>query len=188
MNLPGEPASPDLLERAGWLLLGVLSLTIVLLAVFRPTDPGAILDDIRLAAGFDRYQAALNEGHRLHRTAVAELRMSREDGEEGSRQRAYRHFGEAVRHFDVARGEAEGFHEDQRAQTAMAKTYYAWATELHREGTGAWYRRNDEETLRRARSVVDRALALPNIPGSDRNDLEELGTRIDRALTPWPIL
>ena len=35
---------------------------------------------------------------------------------------------------------------------------------------------------------VDQALALPNLTGEQRVRLEDLRTRIDRALTPWPIL
>ena len=60
-------------------------------------------------------------------------------------------------------------------------------TPLHEDGTGKWYQRNDERTLRAAREIVDRGLALPDIPGDQRVELEELGTRIDRAITPWPI-
>jgi hypothetical protein len=63
-----------------------------------------------------------------------------------------------------------------------------WAKALLDEGTGPWYRGNDEETLERARAVVDEALALPNLTGEQRVRLEDLRTRIDRALTPWPIL
>jgi hypothetical protein len=95
---------------------------------------------------------------------------------------------QAAARYEIARAEAEGFYEDQRAQSRLARTYHLWARSLHEDGTGEWYQRNDEETLRRAREIVDQALALPDIPGDQRVELEELGTRIDRALTPWPIL
>ena len=56
-----EPAStaerPDPLERAGWALLVLLTLAVVAMALFRPTDPAGVLNEIRLAAGFDRIEA-----------------------------------------------------------------------------------------------------------------------------------
>ncbi|MGH7549846.1 MAG: hypothetical protein ACREMD_05005 [Gemmatimonadota bacterium] len=177
---------PGPLEWAGWALLSLLTLSIALLALLRPTNPDAIVNEIRLAAGFDRYQAAMDEGDRLFARAAAEFRLSRAGEVDLSTE--YGMLAEAARRFQQAREEAEGFGEDQRAQIRLLEVYHAWAKALHAEGTGAWYERNDEETLRRARALVDRGLALPNITGEQRVRMEELGTRIDRALTPWPIL
>ncbi|HJU86822.1 MAG TPA: hypothetical protein VJ788_05600 [Gemmatimonadota bacterium] len=175
------------LEGAGWGLLALLTAAALALAVLRPTDPAGVLNEIRLAAGFDRYEAAMDEGDRIHSTVVAELRRSPKDDIEG-RESLYGMLEEAASRYEVARRESEGFYEDQRAQDRLARTYLLWARSLHEDGTGAWYERNDEQTLRRARAIVDRGLALPDIPGDRRVDLEEMGTRIDRALTPWPIL
>ena len=170
----------------GWALLVLVSLTIVLLAVFRPTHPTTIINEIRLAAGFDRYQAAMDEGDRLFGRATAEFRMS--EAGETDLSAEYGMLAEAARRFQQARGEAEGFGEDQRAQIRLLEVYYVWARALHAEGTGKWYQRNDRETLEQARARVDQGLALPNITGEQRVRMEELGTKIDRALTPWPIL
>lgn len=181
-----DPGAPDALEWAGWGALAALTAAILLLAIFRPTSPGQLMDEIRLAAGVDRYQAAMNEGDRLYSTGRAELRMVGSDL--AARQSLYRMFAESIRHFQTAREEAEGFYEDQRAQNGMADSYYAWAQALHEEASGPWYQPNDRPTLRRARELVDEALALPSITGDRRAALEELGKRIDRAITPWPIL
>lgn len=175
------------LEGAGWALLALMTLAVAALAVLRPTDPAGVLNEIRLAAGFDRYEAAMDEGDRIHSTVVAELRRTAKDDLD-SRQALYEMLGEAAERYEIARRESEGFYEDQRAQSRLARTYMLWARSLHEDGTGAWYERNDEATLRQAREVVDRGLALPDIPGDRRVALEEIGTRIDRALTPWPIL
>lgn len=175
------------LESSGWALLALLTLAVAALAILRPTDPAGVLNEIRLAAGFDRYEAALDEGDRIHSTVVAELRRTPKDDLE-AREALYGMLEEAAQRYEIARREAEGFYEDQRAQVRLARTYMLWARSLHEDGTGAWYQRNDEETLRRARAVVDQGLALPDIPGDRRVALEEQGTRIDRALTPWPIL
>lgn len=175
------------LEGAGWTLLAVLTLAVAALSILRPTDPAGVLNEIRLAAGFDRYEAAMDEGDRIHSTVVAELRRTPTDDLD-ARNALYGMLEEAAERYEVARRESEGFYEDQRAQIRLARTYMLWARSLHEDGTGAWYERNDEETLRRARRVVDRGLALPDIPGDRRVALEEMGTRIDRALTPWPIL
>ncbi len=175
------------LEGAGWALLGLLTLAVAGLAILRPTDPAGVFNEIRLAAGFDRYEAAMDEGDRIYSTVVAELRRTAKDDLEG-REALYAMLGEAADRYEIARRESEGFYENQRAQIRLAPTYILWARSLHEDGTGAWYERNDEQTLRRAREIVDRGLALPDIPGDRRVDLEELGTRIDRALTPWPIL
>jgi hypothetical protein len=174
-------------EWAGWALLALLTLAVLAMALFRPTDPAGVLNEIRLAAGFDRYEAALDEGDRIHSTVVAELRRTARD-DVARRGSLYAMLEQAAARYEIARGEAEGFYEDQRAQSRLARTYLLWARSLHQDGTGEWYQRNDAETLRRAREIVDRGLALPDIPGDQRVDLEELGTRIDRALTPWPIL
>jgi len=174
------------LERFGWVGLAVLTLAIFLLALFRPTDPHAVVNRLRLAAGFDRYQAALDEGDRNFSLAMAMRRRVKEEPE--SREPLYELLDRAVEHFAEARDEAEGFHEDQRAQIRMAEAYHQWARMLHADATGPWYRRNDVETLERARDLVDRALALPVITGDQRRRLEELGTNIDRAITPWPVL
>ncbi|HJR53778.1 MAG TPA: hypothetical protein VJ982_08675 [Gemmatimonadota bacterium] len=175
------------LEGAGWALLALLTLAVAALAVLRPTDPAGVLNEIRLAAGFDRYEAALDEGDRIHSTVVAELRRTPK-GDLEAREALYGMLEQAAQRYEIARRESEGFYENQRAQIRLARTYLLWARSLHEDGTGAWYERNDEETLRRARAVVDQGLALPDIPGDRRVALEELGTRIDRALTPWPIL
>lgn len=175
------------LERAGWALLALLTAAIVLLAFLRPTDPGSLVDEIRLAAGFDRYQAAMNDGLRNYAAGVAELRHIDADDEAGHR-RAYASFARAIDRFELAREEAEGFHENQRAQNAEALVYAVWARALYEEGATPWYRPNDDEPLARARQLVDQGLALPDITGERRVELEELGRRIDRARTPWPIL
>jgi len=157
------------------------------MAILRPTDPAGVLNEIRLAAGFDRYEAAMEEGDRIHSTVVAELRRVG-DADLERRQGLYELLARSADRYEVARREAEGYYEDQRAQERLARTYQLWARSLHEDGTGKWYQRNDEATLRRARELVDRALALPDIPANQRESLEDLGTRIDRALTPWPIL
>lgn len=184
--MTNAPARPGLLEWAGWALLSALTLATLLMAVFRPTDPEALVNEIRLAAGFDRYQAAMDEGDRLFARATAEFRLS--EAGEVDLATEYAMLAEAARRFRLAREEAEGFGEDQQAQIRLLEVYHAWAKALHAEGTGAWYQRNDEETLKRARALVDQGLALPNITGEQRVRMEGLGTRIDRALTPWPIL
>ena len=181
-----DPGRPDALEWAGWGALAAMTLAIVLLALFRPTSPGQLVDEIRLAAGVDRYQAAMNEGDRLYSTARAEIRLAGSDP--AARQPIYEMLSEAVARFQTAREEAEGFHEDQRAQNAMADAYLVWARSLHEDGTGPWYKPNDKTVLRRAREIVAEALALPDITGDRRVDLEALRKRIDRAITPWPIL
>ena len=183
----GASEAPTALEWAGWALLALLTLAVVGMSILRPTDPAGVLNEIRLAAGFDRYEAAMDEGDRIHSTVVAELRRTAKDDLEG-RASLYGMLEQAAERYEVARREAEGFYEDQRAQDRMARAYLLWARSLYEDGTGAWYQRNDEETLRRARQIVDQGLALPDIPGDRRVALEELGTRIDRALTPWPIL
>lgn len=177
----------DGLEVAGWALLALLTTAVVAMAILRPTDPAGVLNEIRLAAGFDRYEAAMEEGDRIYSTVVAELRRIGE-GDLDRRQGLYELLARSADRYEVARREAEDYYEDQRAQARLARTCLLWARSLHEDGTGKWYQRNDEATLRRARELVDRALALPDIPGDQRESLEELGTRIDRALTPWPIL
>ncbi|HUP19772.1 MAG TPA: hypothetical protein VM778_07435 [Gemmatimonadota bacterium] len=183
---PGE--SPGALEWTGWGLLGATTLITLLLAVFRPTDPASIVNEIRLAAGFDRWQAGMDEGDRLYRVASAELRWRGDELEPEQRREVHAMLAEAVERYETARESAEGFHEDQQAQIAAGRAYYRWAGDLYQVGTGRWYQRNDELALREARELVDRALALPNLTGSQRVALERLGTSIDRALTPWPIL
>lgn len=183
---PGSADPPGPLEWAGWALLVLLTSTVVAMALLRPTDPAGVLSEIRLAAGFDRYQAAMSDGDRIHSTVVAELRgIDPADLEQ--RRSLYSLLARAAERYQVAREEAEGFYEDQRAQSRLARTYLLWARSLHEDGTGKWYQRNDERTLRRARQLVDDGLALPDIPGEQRVELEQMGTRIDRALTPWPI-
>lgn len=183
---PRDPDAPTALEWAGWGALAALTLVSVLLAVFRPTTPGQLLNEIRLAAGVDRYQASMNEGDRLYSLSVAELRLAGSDP--AARQAIYRMLAEAARHFRTARREAEDFYENQRAQNALADVHLVWARALHEDGTGAWYRPNDRPTLRRARELVDEALALPDISGERREEFRKLGRSIDRAITPWPIL
>lgn len=189
-----EPAAaspterPTAIEAAGWAALAALTVAIGLLALLRPTDPRSILHEIRLAAGFDRYEVAMGEGERIYSTAAGELRWRGEDMEPEEREEIHAMFAHAAERFEVARRESEGFYEDQRAQVALAKVYYAWARDLLRMADRPWYRRNDEPILRRAREIVDRGLALPNVTGSQRVALERLGTQIDRAITPWPIL
>jgi len=173
-------------EGLGWATLALLTLVILLLAIFRPTSPGQIVNEIRLAAGFDRYQAAMNEGDRLFAVGRAELRRAGENRE--LRESVYPFFEQSIASFDAARREAEGFYEDQAAQSRMADGCLALARALYEDGTGPWYRRNERDVLRRAREVVDQGLALPAIETRKRELLEELGTRIDRAITPWPIL
>lgn len=187
-SAPGtaEERAPTPVEWAGWAALGLLTLVILLLSFLRPTDPGSIVNEIRLAAGFDRYEAAMQEGERLYANTLAELRRVGDD-EEG-REVLLGRLAEAAGRFRTARTEAEGFHEDQRAQIGIARVHYVWARELLKAGDRPWYRRDDTERLERARGVVDEALALPDLPGEVRNDLEEMRTRIDRAITPWPIL
>ena len=180
------PGAPDAIEWAGWAVLGLLTVAILILAIFRPTSPGQLVNEIRLAAGVDRYQAAMNEGERLYSTGRAEIRLTGNDP--AVRAPVYRLFSESIRHFQIARQESEGFYEDQRAQNAMADSYYAWAQALHEDATGPWYKPNDRSMLRRARELIDEALALPDITGDRRVGLEDLGTKIDRAITPWPIL
>ncbi len=175
-----------LAEALGWAALAALTALIVLLAVFRPTSAGQLFNEIRLAAGFDRYQAAMNEGDRLFALGRAELRMAGEDRER--RESVYPRFEGAIASFAVARRESEGFYEDQAAQNRMAESYLSWARALYQDGTGPWYRINHRPTLRRARALVDEGLALPDIETRRRKLLEDLGTRIDRAITPWPIL
>jgi hypothetical protein len=181
-----DPAAPTAIEWAGWGALAGLTLAIVLLTLFRPTTAGQLFDEIRLAAGVDRYQAAMNEGDRLYSTARAELRLVGSDPE--ARLPIYRMLDQAAARFRTARQEAEGFGEDQRAQNALADVHLVWARTLHEDGTGPWYRPNDRATLRRAREIVDEGLALPHISGDRREELRELAKRIDRAITPWPIL
>lgn len=184
----GRPDGPDALEWAGWALLTGLALVTLLFAALRPTDPASIVHEIRLAAGFDRWQAAMDEGNRLYTVAQAELRSRGETLDPEQRREVYELLARAVERYAIARDEAEGFYEDQQAQIAMGRAYYLWARDLYEVGTGEWYRRNDVETLREAREKVDLALALPNLVGSQRVVLERLGTSIDRAITPWPIL
>jgi hypothetical protein len=185
---PGAPAREGvgLFEGVGWAALAALTLATILLAAFRPTSAGQLVNEIRLAAGFDRYQAALSEGDRLHALAVAEVRRAGDD--RARRESLYPYWEQAIQTYQTAREEAEGFHEDQVVQNRMAATYLAWARALYRDGTGPWYRPNERDVLRRARGLVDEGLALPAIETSRRALLEELGTRIDRAITPWPIL
>lgn len=178
---------PEPLEWAGWGLLAALTVVILLLAFLRPTDPGSIVNEIRLAAGFDRYEAAMQEGNRIYATAVAELRRVDDDDDAG-REALLQMMARAADQFRTARQEAEGFHEDQRAQIEIARVHYAWARELLKRADQPWYRRDDVESLERAMEIVDEALALPDLPGEVRNDLEEMRTRIERAITPWPIL
>lgn len=165
----------------------MLTSAVAAFAVLRPTHPASVFNEIRLAAGFDRYEAAMGEGDRIYSTVVAELRRTEKDDLE-QRRSLYALLARATERYAIARREAEGFYEDQRAQIRLARTYQLWARSLHDDGTGKWYQRNEEATLRRARELVDRALVLPDIPGDQREALEDLGTRIDRALTPWPIL
>jgi len=180
--------SPGALEWAGWGLLAALTLFTLLLAALRPTDPASIVNEIRLAAGFDRWQAGMDEGDRLYRVAAAELRWRGDELDPEQRREIHAMLAEAVERYGTARESADGFHEDQQAQIAAGRAYYLWARDLYEVGTGRWYQRNDEATLREARELVDQGLALPNLTGSPRVVLERLGTSIDRAITPWPIL
>jgi len=184
---PGSADGPGPLEWAGWAFLALLTFGVVAMALLRPTDPAAVIHEIRLAAGFDRYAAAMSDGDRIHSTVVAELRRT-DQADLEQRRSLYALLARAAERYQVAREEAEGFYENQRAQSRLARTYLLWARSLHEDGTGKWYQRNDRPTLRRARQLVDDGLALPDIPGEQRVELEEMGTRIDRALTPWPIL
>lgn len=168
-------------------MLALLTLASLVLAVLRPTDPAGLVNEIRLAAGFDRYQAAVDEGDRLYAGAVATLRTTDEEDDSG-RATAFAMLEEAAASFELARREAEGYGEDVVAQNRLALVYFLWARTLYRRADRPWYRSDDDATLKRARDLVDRGLALPNITGGVRVDLERLGTRIDRAITPWPIL
>ena len=180
-----DPA-PGPLEWLGWGALTVLTVAIAGLAILRPTDPDAILSEIRLAAGFDRYQAAMDEGHRLYSRATADFRMA--GPSEDDRSVEYRMLADAERLFLTARAEADGHAEDVRAQRQLVAVYHAWAGALHADGTGPWYRRSDRETLERARDIAVRGLALRDITEDQRQRMQGLKTKIDRALTPWPIL
>ncbi len=185
-DLLNADSPPNPIEWAGWGLLALLTATILALAIFRPTDPGTIVDEIRLRAGFDRYQAAMNEGDRLLSRATADFRLAVRTDDDRSTE--YAMLAEAEQRFLTARREAEGFGEDQRAQIGLLDVYYAWAQALYLDGTGEWYRRNDRAVLERARDLAERGLALPNITGAQRGRMADLKTRIDRAITPWPIL
>lgn len=181
---PAVPAGrPNPVEWAGWGLLAALSLLILLLAVLRPTHPDAILNEIRLAAGFDRYQAAIDEGDRLYSAATAGSRLSRP----GDHTVEYRMLAEAAERFQLARREAEGFAEDQKAQLRLLEVYHVWARTLYREGAGEWYERDDALLLREALELVAQGLALPHITGEQRSRMEALQRRIERSLR-WPIL
>jgi len=182
----GSAGRVPALEWAGWGLLAVLTATTLLLALLRPTGPGEILNEIRLAAGVDRYAAAMAEGNRLYSGAAAALRTAPEDPRQ--RTRAYEALGQAVERFRQAREHAENWGEDQRAQIGIGNALYVWARELLKDASGPWYRGNDEATLERAQDLVDEALALPAITGGQRVRLEALRKKIHRAITPWPIL
>jgi hypothetical protein len=186
LDLLHAEESPTAPAWLGWVLLVVLTAAILALAIFRPTDPSAIINEIRLAAGFDRYQAAMNEGDRLLSRATADFRMAVRTDDDRSVE--YAMLAEAEQRFLIARREAEGFGEDQRAQIRLLDVYYTWARALYLDGTGEWYRRNDRTILERARDLAERGLALPNITGNRRERMAGLKTRIDRAITPWPIL
>lgn len=176
-------ARPAPAEVAGWTLLAGLTLAVLLLAVLRPTHPDAILNEIRLAAGFDRYQAAIDEADRLYSVAISGRRLARE----GDHSEEFRLLAAAEERYQLAREEAENFSENQNAQIRLLEVYHVWARTLHRDARGEWYERDDEPVLEEALAIVDRGLALPHITGAQRVRMEELRARIARSLR-WPIL
>lgn len=176
-----------LVEWVGWGTLVLLTLTIVALAALRPTDSRQVVNEIRLAAGFDRYETALQEGNRVFSRAIEHASLM-EGGDPGDARLRDQALARAEEHFLIARSEAEGNGEDWRVQARLADLYYSWARVLLEEATGHWYERNDIPTLERARELVDKGLALPDISPAERGRLEKIGGKIDRAITPWPII
>jgi hypothetical protein len=128
----------------------------------------------------------MEEGDRIHSTVVAELsRVGDADLER--RQGLYELLRDRRIAYEAARREAEDYYEDQRAQARLARTCLLWARSLHEDGTGKWYSGTTKPRAPGPRAGRPRARPSRH-SGDQRESLEELGTRIDRALTPWPIL
>ena len=80
---------------------------------------------------------------------------------------------------------------DDDAQRAEATTLWGeailgWAEILRRRGTGAGLRPDDDETLQRARALVDRSLAVA-LPDALRRRATLLREEIDRELRLGPL-
>ena len=85
-----------------------------------------------------------------------------------------------------ARSLAEDGVERTAATTLWGEAILAWAEILRRQGTGAGLRPDDDETLRRARALVDRALAVA-LPAALRQRAVALRAEIDRELRLGPL-
>ena len=72
------------------------------------------------------------------------------------------------------------------ATTLWGEAILAWAEILRRRGTGAGLRPDDDATLRRARALVDRALAVA-LPETLRQRATVLRAEIDRELRLGPL-
>lgn len=168
------------LEWVGWGALATISLTTAALAVLRPVDSQHISSRIRLAAGFDRYETALGEAHRLFSRATADGRMR--GPSEHDRQTGYAMLAGAEKRLLEASAEAGEIGEPRRVERALWRVYMAWARALLADGASAPVEGDGGEALKRARAIVGRALALPGLRPEERVEAERLQFEIDARL------
>jgi hypothetical protein len=85
-----------------------------------------------------------------------------------------------------ARSLAEDGVRRTEATTLWGEAVLAWAEILRRQGTGAGLRPDDDATLRRARELVDRALAVA-LPATLRTRATALRDELDQELRLGPL-
>jgi hypothetical protein len=164
---------------AGLALLGVLTLLTLLLYRSAPQSVSEASTESWLAARPNAVAPHLARARERIAYASAQLAAGNDStalaADSAAAESAWR-----------ARSLADDGAQRTEATTLWGEAILAWAEILRRQGTGAGLRPDDNETLRRARALVDRALAVA-LPEALRQRAIVLRAEIDRELRLGPL-
>src|SRR5215218_4768968 len=173
-SLPRDPWTV-----AGLALLGVLSVLVLLLYRSAPQSVSEASTESWLAARPNAVAPQLARARERLAYASAQLAAGNDStallADSVAADAAWR-----------ARSLAEDGARRTEATTLWGEAVLAWAEILKRRGTGAGLRPDDDETLRRARELVDRALAVA-LPATLRARATSMRDDIDQELRLGPL-
>jgi hypothetical protein len=164
---------------AGLALLGVLTLLTVLLYRSAPQSVSEASTESWLAARPNAVAPQLARAR--ERLAYASVQLAA-----GNDSTALLADSVAADAAWRARSLAEDGVRRTEATTLWGEAVLAWAEILRRRGTGAGLRPDDDETLRRARELVDRALAVA-LPATLRARATTMRDELDQELRLGPL-